>query len=130
MRFGQHPQRSIRCAAKSDAKGSHGLNKAKYVTFGIEADGIKTAKPRLERIELDLLMRFKRLGVRAEPLDGYDRLKLLHGILHMDDPNEAFQFDWRWLPLTGLSTKDFIAPGALSFAAGGQFTMGRKLATV
>ena len=23
------------------AKGSHGLNKAKYVTFGIEADGIK-----------------------------------------------------------------------------------------
>ena len=112
------------------AKGSHGLNKAKYVTFGIEADGIKTAKPRLERIELDLLMRFKRLGVRAEPLDGYDRLKLLHGILHMDDPNEAFQFDWRWLPLTGLSTKDFIAPGSFEFRSGRQFTMGRKLATV
>lgn len=112
------------------AKGSHGLNKAKYVTFGIEADGIKTAKPRLERIELDLLMRFKRLGVRAEPLDGYDRLKLQHGILHMDDPNEAFQFDWRWLPLTGLSTKDFIAPGSFEFRSGRQFTMGRKLATV
>lgn len=57
-------------------------------------------------------------------------LKLLHGILHMDDPNEAFQFDWRWLPLTGLSTKDFIAPGSFEFRSGRQFTMGRKLATV
>ena len=29
--------------------------KTKYLTFGIEADGLKAAKPRLERIELDIL---------------------------------------------------------------------------
>ena len=52
------------------AKGNNGLIKTKYLTFGIDADSIRAAKPRLERIETDLLNNFKRLGVVAEPLDG------------------------------------------------------------
>ena len=45
------------------ARGNNGLIKTKYLTFGIDADGIKAAKPRLERIETDILNNFKRLGV-------------------------------------------------------------------
>ena len=56
------------------AKGNNGLIKTKYLTFGIEAEGIKTAKPRLERIETDILNNFKRLGVAARALDGKERL--------------------------------------------------------
>ena len=59
-------------------KGNNGLVKRKYITFGIEADSLRTAKPKLERIETDILNNFKTLGVRTEPLSGYERLKVLH----------------------------------------------------
>ena len=52
------------------ARGNNGLIKTKYLTFGIDADSIKAAKPRLERIETDILNNFKRLGVAARTLDG------------------------------------------------------------
>ena len=41
------------------AKGNNGLTKTKFITYGIEAEQYKTAKPRLERIEIDLLNNFK-----------------------------------------------------------------------
>ena len=66
---------------------------AKYLTFGVEADSVKTAKPRLERVEIDILNNFKRLGVMAISLNGTERLRLLHDIFHMDAP-EPFRFSW------------------------------------
>ena len=66
------------------ARGNNGLIKTKYLTFSIEADSIRSAKPRLERIETDVLNNFKRLGVAAEVLDGKARLAQLHAIFHMD----------------------------------------------
>ena len=107
------------------AKGNNGLTKTKFITFGIEADGIKAAKPRLDRIEIDLLNNFKRLGVSAAPLDGKERLKLLHDMFHMDS-QAAFHFDWKWLSATGLSTKDFIAPSSFDFREKHSFGMGDK----
>ena len=38
------------------ARGNNGLIKTKYLTFGIDADSIKAAKPRLERIETDICL--------------------------------------------------------------------------
>ena len=111
------------------AKGNNGLTKTKYITFGIEADGIKTAKARLNRIELDLLTNFKKLGVRAESLDGRARLELMHRIFHMDSP-DRFMFDWNWLPSSGLSTKDFIAPSSFEFRNSRIFSIGKKVGTV
>ena len=107
------------------AKGNNGLIKTKYLTFGIEADGMKTAKPRLERIETDVLNNFKRLGVAAEPLNGTDRLRLLHDMLRIDDP-APFRFSWDWLASSGLSVKDFIAPSSFEFAKGNYFGIGQK----
>ena len=111
------------------AKGNNGLTKTKYITFGIEADGIKTAKARLNRIELDILTNFKKLGVRAESLDGRARLELMHRIFHMDSP-DRFMFDWNWLPSSGLSTKDFIAPSSFEFRNSRIFSIGKKVGTV
>ena len=51
-------------------KGNNGLVKSKYITFSIEAENIKLAKPKLERIESDILNNFKVLGVPAYPLNG------------------------------------------------------------
>ena len=111
------------------AKGNNGLIKTKYLTFGIEADGMKTAKPRLERIETDILNNFKRLGVAAEPLNGTDRLRLLHDMLRIDDP-APFRFLWDWLAPSGLSVKDFIAPSSFEFAKGNYFGIGQKRGAV
>ena len=111
------------------ARGNNGLIKTKYLTFSIEADSIRTAKPRLERIETDVLNNFKRLGVAAEALDGKARLAQLHAIFHMDE-QVPFQFEWEWLPSSGLSTKDFIAPSGFEFRTGKQFRMGRKYGAV
>lgn len=74
-------------------KGNNGLTKRKYITFGIEADDLRTAKMRLERIETDVLANFKTLGVQARSLNGLERLELLHSQLHPDG-QEKFHFQW------------------------------------
>ena len=111
------------------ARGNNGLIKTKYLTFGVEADNLRAAKPRLERIETDLLNNFKRLGVVAAPLNGFERLHVMHDILRMDE-QEPFRFSWDWLTPSGLSTKDFIAPSSFEFKTGRKFRMGKKLGAV
>ena len=103
--------------------GNNGLTKTKYLTFGIHADSMKAAKPRLTHIEMDLLNNFKRLGVRANTLNGFQRLELMHAQFHMGD-NDRFMFDWKWLVSSGLSVKDFIAPSSFAFKNGRTFQMG------
>ena len=100
-------------------KGNNGLSKRKYITFGVEADDLRNAKMRLERIETDMIANFKSLGVQARPLNGIERLELLHSQLHPDG-QERLRFDWSQLPKTGLSTKDFISPSGLSFSENGK----------
>ena len=111
------------------ARGNNGLIKTKYLTFGIEAANMKEAKPRLDRIETDLLNNFKRLGVAAEPLNGKQRLALMHGVFHMDEHID-FRFEWEWLAPSGLSVKDFIAPSSFEFRTGKEFGIGNKLGAV
>ena len=111
------------------ARGNNGLIKTKYLTFGIEAANVKEAKPRLDRIETDILNNFKRLGAAAEPLNGKDRLALMHGMFHMDEQLD-FRFSWDWLAPTGLSVKDFIAPSSFEFRNGKEFGIGKTLGAV
>ena len=103
--------------------GNNGLTKTKYLTFGIHAESMKAAKPRLIHIETDILNNFKRLGVRAESLNGSERLELMHRQFHMAD-NAKFHFDWKYLVGSGLSVKDFIAPSSFAFPTGRYFQIG------
>ena len=108
---------------KQLAQGNNGLTKTKFLTFGIEADSMKQAKPRLNHIENDLLNNFRRLGVVAHTLNGKERLHLMHSMFHMGD-NDKFIFDWKWLFNSGLSVKDFIAPTSFAFKGSRTFQMG------
>ena len=108
---------------KQLAQGNNGLTKTKFLTFGIEADSMKQAKPRLNHIENDLLNNFRRLGVVAHTLNGKERLHLMHSMFHMGD-NDKFVFDWKWLVNSGLSVKDFIAPTSFAFKGSRTFQMG------
>ena len=139
-------QRSIHIAAQNDAfndireeysemlegqlaKGNNGLTKSKYITFGVEAESLKAAKPRLERIEADVLANFKVLGVRARPLSGYERLVILHRMFHPMD-NQKFRFAWDAIWQTGLSSKDFIAPDSFTFKSSRMFQIGQTCGAV
>lgn len=108
---------------KQLAQGNNGLTKTKYLTFGIEADSMKLAKPRLQHVETDLLNNFRRLGVRAKTLNGKERLHLMHSMFHMGD-EDKFHFDWKWLVGSGMSVKDFVAPTCFAFPKSRVFQMG------
>ncbi len=110
-------------------KGNNGLTKTKYITFGIEAENLKAAKPRLERIEADVLANFKALGVKAQPLDGYERLLILHRMFHPAG-DQKLRFAWDAIYKTGLTTKDFIAPDSFAFPTGRRFKIGTTYGAV
>ena len=52
------------------AKSNNGIERYKYITFGLPAEGVAEARPRLGRIEADVMGNLKRLGVQSRPLDG------------------------------------------------------------
>ena len=105
------------------AKGNNGLTKTKFITFGIEGESMKQIKPRLEHIQNDLMNNFHRLGVQAKPLNGTERLALMHRMFHMDG-EAKFQFNWKSLVPSGLTVKDAIAPTAFAFQSSRSFQMG------
>lgn len=113
---------------KQYEKGSNGYVKSKYVTLTIEAENIPSARARFSRIEADTLNRFKVMGAGARVLNGKQRLELLHGLLHPE--GGRFAFEWDWLPATGLSVKDFIAPSSFQFGDTRRFRIGEMYGAV
>ena len=111
------------------SKGNNGLVRDKYITFGIEADSIRTAKPRLERIETDIINKLKVMGVTADPLSGFERLKLLYQMMN-ENTEDPFVFNYDMVTRTGLSTKDFIAPTSFDFRDPRYFRMGKSIGAV
>ncbi|GHU35985.1 conjugal transfer protein TraE [Clostridia bacterium] len=105
------------------AKGNNGLVKLKYVTFGIQADNLKAAKLRIERVEADILNNFKVLGVPARSLSGAERLEILHNQLNPFS-KAKFRFNGKSITETGMSTKDFIAPTSFDFRDSKTFKIG------
>ena len=106
------------------AKSNNGIERSKYITFGLPAGSIGEARPRLERVEADVTGNLKRLGVPSEALDGRERLALLHGQMHPGS-REAFCFSWQDIPKTGMGTKDYIAPDSFDFRQSRTFRVGQ-----
>lgn len=108
------------------AKGNNGLVRTKYITFGIEAENIREAKPKLERIEADILNNFKVLGVSAYPLNGEERLQILYETFNPEE-RVPFQFSYDRILRSGMGTKDFVAPTSFVFKEGKTFQMGNTI---
>ena len=106
------------------AKSNNGIERSKYITFGLPAEGIAEARPRLERVEADVTGNLKRLGVPSVPMDGQARLALLHGQMHPGN-REPFRFSWQDIPKTGLGTKDYIAADSFDFRQSRTFRIGQ-----
>ena len=108
------------------SKGNNGLVRTKYITFGIEAENIREAKPKLERIEADILNNFKVLGVSAYPLSGEERLQILYETFNPEE-KVPFQFSYDRILRSGMGTKDFVAPTSFVFKEGKTFQMGNTI---
>lgn len=106
-------------------KGHNNCARTKYITFGIEAENYREAKLRLERIEVDVISNFKKIGIVTKPLIGEERLHLMHDLFHVDG-DKPFRFSWDWLPASGLNVKDYIAPSSFDFGMGKTFRTGKK----
>ena len=90
---------------------------------------LKIARPRLERIEADVLNNFKVLGAQAHSLNGCERLEIMYHIFNQDRI-EPFRFEYKMLPETGMKTKDFIAPTSFNFTKNQTFLMGKTIGSV
>ena len=102
-------------------KGNNGLKKSKYVTFTVEADNLEQATSKLERLEIDILSNLKSMSVRAESLNGEERLKILHDVLN---PNKTFEFSYKDLKKRE-STKTYIVPDEFNFTPSRYFKFGK-----
>ena len=109
------------------SKGNNGLSKSMYLTFTIEAEDLKQAKSRLERMEMDVLNNFKQMGVKAYVLDGEERLKVIHDILN---PNDKLVFSFEDLKYSGLTTKEYIVPPSFNFSKPTYFKSGEVFSEV
>ena len=103
--------------------------RTKYITFGVEAENIREAKPKLERIETDILNNFKVLGVSAYSLDGRERLQIMYETFNPEE-KVPFQFSFDQVMRSGMGTKDFIAPTSFLFKNGKDFMMGNTIGAV
>ena len=117
------------CCKASSPRATTDWSRRSTSPSALRRTPLRTAKPKLERIETDILNNFKTLGVRTEPLSGYERLKVLHDVFNMDT-NEPFRFSFDMVARTGLSTKDFIAPTSFDFREGKCFKMGKTIGAV
>ena len=107
------------------AKSNNGIERTKYITFGLPAGSVAEARPRLGRVEADVMGNLKRLGVQSQPLDGRDRLAVLHGQMHPGS-REPFRFSWKDIPQHGMGTKDYIAPDSFDFRQSRTFRVGQS----
>lgn len=110
------------------------VSKSRYdrricLTYTIEADNVKQARSRLGQIDSDVVGHFRALMVTARPMDGYERLALLHKCLHLEE-GRKFRFNWDSLNGTGLSSKDYIAPSSFFFKDGRYFRAGASFGAV
>ncbi len=95
-------------------QGTNGRVIKKFITFGIEADDLKSARPRLNSIGDEIIAMLENIGVKGEILKGKERLQVLYKTLNPFS-NNPFLFDWNYRAKTGASTKDFIAPQFIKF---------------
>ena len=86
--------------------GSNDENKINFVTFTVTAESLRAARIHLNQVEAGIKEHLRRLGSTHETLDGKERLRALHLLLHLN-AKEQFLFEWPWLTASGLSTKDF-----------------------
>lgn len=105
-------------------KGNNGIVKSKYLVFGIEARDRKQAVSRLAKIESDVINKFKLLGCKCVPVNGLERLRIMHDYLNQDSLEKFAMKSFKDVVESGLTPKNFITPTSFDFRAKDYYKMG------
>ena len=111
------------------AKGNNGIVKSKYLLFGVEAKGFKEASAKLGAIENGVIKNLRNLGTPVKPMDGKERLRVLHEYFNQDSM-EPFHFSYKDMAESGGSVKDYIAPPGFDFRNPNRFKVGNMYGSV
>lgn len=84
----------------------------KYITVSTQAPDAKQAMRQLNDIGIAMESQFNEADIALTGLSGPERLKIFSTILKNDPYQEV---NYRDIALSGLQTKDFIAPGLIQF---------------
>ncbi|MEG1943119.1 MAG: conjugal transfer protein TraE, partial [Angelakisella sp.] len=110
-------------------KGSNGLVRRKFITYGLSSDSREAAEMKLERVETELQNSLRQMGATATRQNGYQRMELLHDIYNIGT-DKRLNFSWELIAKAGLSTKDFIAPNSFDFRAKAGFALDARMGRV
>ena len=106
-------------------EGRNNIIHEKYLTIGIEKNGIDEAVTEFSRLDTEIGARMKKInGAETIPMTTEERLSLLFDIYNQDKQGKFLQtgkvnghkastFELAWLKKQGLTTKDVIAPESM-----------------
>ena len=107
------------------ARSNNGIVRSKYITFGIAAADLAAARPRLERVEADIMGNFKRLGYIPWPWMGGGATGALHGQMHPGAGSPSASPGGH-PPRRAWGRKDFIVPSSFDFRQSRTFRVGQS----
>lgn len=84
----------------------------KYITLTAQADNDSQARRILDDTATNIDNQYSGLDIPFKPLDGLSRLLVFQKLLQNED---FLDFDYEDIAISGLTTRDFIAPNTISF---------------
>jgi type IV secretory pathway VirB4 component len=95
-------------------EGRQGIEQERYLTIVIERKNFEEAKAQFATIEATVHKSFSELGTDIIPLDGNERLKVIHDFYHLGE-EDNFDFDIRNAAKVGADFRNDLCNGMLKF---------------
>jgi len=95
-------------------EGRQGIEQERYLTLTIERKNFEEAKAQFATLEATIHKAFVELGVEIIPLNGNERLKILHDFYHLGDES-SFDFDIKKARRIGADFRNDLCNGMLKF---------------
>ena len=96
-------------------RGTNGIQKSKFIIFGIKSVSYKDAKKRLEGIETEVIRYLNNMNCDAFKMSGTDRLRILYEYFNQSNIKK-FDFSYQKAKEEHKSVKDYIAPELFDFS--------------
>ena len=100
-------------------QGQNAVTRSKYLIVTFDAQSLEKAIITKNRIESDIQSHFKGIDSYATTESGLSRIQRLHEYFHKENP---FLFDYENIGISGLKSKDYIAPNSFDFKPNKSFS--------
>ena len=95
-------------------EGRQGIEQERYLTITIERKNFEEAKAQFATLEATIHKAFIELGAEIVPLNGNERLKVLHDYYHLGD-EDSFDFDIKAAKKVGADFKNDLCNGMVKY---------------